>query len=149
MDDLDVVVPPLCATAGGIEVRPLVVRQLSPFAKALKKLPDDVIAGLSTGSINPLAIAEHCDVFAEAVAIATFTDVKTIGDMLPDRLVNLVGAVLEVNLDFFVRHLAPALNDRMGRVTARGQRLIAVAGSMSSSGSSSMDTSDPTSSTTR
>lgn len=143
MDELDTLIP-TARTVEGIEVKPLVVRQISPFTKALKKLPQDVLTGIETGVVDFTAIAEHCDVFAEAVAIATDAKRERIGDLHPDALVALVGAVLEVNLDFFVRRLAPQLQ----ALTVMGERLVQRVGLMSSSGSSSTDTGAPTSSST-
>lgn len=143
MDELDTLVP-TARTVEGIGVKPLVVRQISPFAKALKKLPPDILAGVETGVVDFAAIAEHCDVFAEAVAIATDTKREQIGDLHPDALVALVGAVLEVNLDFFVRRLAPQLQ----ALAAVGEQLVQRVGLTSSSASSSTDIGVPTSSST-
>lgn len=143
MDELDTLIPPP-RTVEGIDVRPLVVRQISPFTKTLKRLPPEILAGVESGNVDFMAIAEHCDVFADAVAIATDTKPEQIGALGPDQLVALVGAVLEVNLDFFVRKLAP----QIAALIAAGEQLVQRVGPTPSSASSSTGTVAPTSSST-
>ena len=130
MEDLAALIPEP-KTVEGVIVRPLVVRQISPFVRTLKKFPPEVIDGLQLGRVDPLQVAEHCDVFVEAVSVATGKPQEQIGDMRPDQLINLVGAVVEVNIDFFVRSLAPAL----GNLVDIGKRLVDRLGPTSSSGS--------------
>lgn len=143
MDELDTLIA-VPRVVEGIEVKPLVVRQISPFTKALKNLPGDILVGVEAGAVDFTAVAEHCDVFVEAVAIATDTKREQIGDLHPDQLVALVSAVLAVNLDFFVRRLVPQLQ----ALAAVGEQLVQQVGPMSSSASSNTDIAAPTSSST-
>ena len=102
---------PATVTVAGqaVEVRPLTLRQLGPFTRAMGPLE-----GVDVGDV--MAIARHTEVVVEAVAIATGRDPEWLWGLPPEDLVVLAGAVIEVNGRFFSRTLAPAIAQALARV---------------------------------
>lgn len=103
--------PGVYVTAAGerVEVAPLKVRQLPAFARAVAPLLSEM-AGRRDGLLDVAAlVALHGERLAQAVAVATSRPEAWVGDMEADDFVRLVALVIEVNGDFFVRRLAPAL----------------------------------------
>lgn len=108
MANLETYVPTAkTATAGGkaIAILPLRVRQLPAFAAAIAPA-----AGMLSERNLLAAVARHGPSLIEAVSIATGEPVDWLGDLLPDEFVALVADVIEVNADFFVRRVNPALH---------------------------------------
>lgn len=102
--------------AGGrtVQVRPLSPRQLPPFIAAVRPLQDAIGAGMSLDALDAGAIArlaeQHTEHLVQAVAVATRESADFIGDELSVvELVELAGAVIEVNADFFVHRMVPAI----------------------------------------
>lgn len=102
---------PATVTVSGqaIEVRPLTLRQLGPFTRAMEPL-----GGLDLGDV--MAIARHTEAVVEAIAVATGRDLEWLWGLSPEDLVVLAGAVVEVNARFFSRTLAPAIAQALARV---------------------------------
>lgn len=116
-----------------IKLRPLVVRQLAPFARALREIPEDVLAGIIAANVDALAIVECAPHLARAISIATGIDEERLLDWEPDVLLELGVGVVEVNGDFFVRRLTPML-------VSVASRLMTALGERSSSASSNLAT---------
>lgn len=137
MTDLTTLIPqPVTVTAGGREVAvaPIKVRELPAFAAAVDPLLQEIAAGAGVAAL----MMSNPEAFIKAVAIGARLERAFVDDLELDELLNLAAAVLEVNVDFFVRRLAPAFNLAVGRIGAL------VAGLMLSSGSSPTGTSEPT-----
>ncbi|MCB1630603.1 MAG: hypothetical protein H7A12_07270 [Pseudomonadales bacterium] len=81
------------------------------------------------------------DDLVRAVAIATDQTEDWLGELLPDEFLPLVTAVVEVNADFFVRRVLPALN-------AATETTLATLGMTPLPSSSPTATAGPESSTT-
>lgn len=114
MDELEVLagaLPPLHKTvvAGGqtLAITPLRVGQIPGFARAIRPLVPQLGA---SGTDWFELLAEHGDALIEALRIATGLGRHDLAELPPDEFVELAAAVMEVNADFFVRRLTPALS---------------------------------------
>lgn len=130
--DVYVVTPCEVAVAGkAVAVSPLRVRQIPAFARHVAP----VAAFLMNGDLLA-AVAAGGEDMVKALAVATGEPEDWLGDLLPDEFVALAAAVMEVNADFFVRRVAPAL-------AAAGETMktqMPTAGETSSPSSSTTDT---------
>lgn len=100
-----------------LEIRPLKVRQIQPFARAVSAvLPAVRVVG---GQLDLLPlVTEHGQDIAQAVAVAVEKAPDWVGALDADTFVRLAGAVLEVNADFFVRRLVPTLTQQTQTLAA-------------------------------
>lgn len=105
------------STGDKVVARPMVVRQLAPFARALREIPEDVIAGLVAQRFDALSIAESLPAIAKALHVATGMDEDKLLDMGLDDLLLVATAVIEVNADFFLKRLTPVLEGAVSRLT--------------------------------
>src|SRR5574340_1578082 len=129
MTDLTTLIPqPVTVTAGGREVAvtPIRTRELVAFTAAVDPLLQEIAAGAGVAAL----MTRDVESLIKAVAIGARLERAFVDDLELDELLNLAAAVLEVNADFFVRRLAPALDLAVERIGAR------LAGAMLSSGSS-------------
>lgn len=102
----------LLTVAGrSLEVRPVTLRQLGPFTRALREL-----AGVDLGDV--LSIAGHTEQVVAAVQSATGLDESWLWELSPEDLVTLAGTVARVNAGFFARSLLPAITRTLEGVTA-------------------------------
>lgn len=88
--------------SGPIEIRPLTLRQLSAFSRAVAPILPHLVHGQIVA-----AIVENPDALLEAVAAATGIPAAGLPED-PAEFVELAAAVVEVNVDFFIRRLLPA-----------------------------------------
>jgi hypothetical protein len=136
-----------------VDVSPLRARQLLRVLEALEPLLDETIAIVAEyGSITAAAkdvrsgknlprwmarARAHLDELIELISAAIEKPHEWGGALTLDEVIELAGAVLEVNLDFFSSRLAPALARQMDRLTLR------LAGSTRSTGSPPQATPSP------
>lgn len=114
-DVLDTLYPqPRRIAAGGetIDVLPLKVRQIPAFSRAIAPSLQALAANNWVG-----ALALHGEALIEACAAATGRSSEWLGELDPDEFLALVTAVLEVNGDFFVRRLLPAIEQAAASLT--------------------------------
>lgn len=101
-----------------VVVTPLRVREVQAFARAVAPLVD-VLPTLLANDPGPHTLValldQHSDAIAQCVAVAARMDRAAVDELLPDELLALAAACLEVNVDFFKRAL-PGMQ-------ARGQKL--------------------------
>lgn len=121
---LDAFVPQV-RQVGAVEVRPLRLRQLPAFSRAVAPVLPFLLAGQIVA-----AITEDLDALLLAVSVATDIPLADLPDD-PAEFVALASAVVEVNVDFFTRRLLPA--DR-----AAGAAIRAMMGATSPDGASSL-----------
>lgn len=98
---------PVTVRAGGreIAITPIRVRELAAFAKAVQPIAADAAAGADIASL----LVDHADAVIEAAAIGARLEREFVLDLGLEELVDLAGAVLTVNVDFFVHRLLPKL----------------------------------------
>lgn len=107
MSGADILFPtPVVVGLGGrkVEVLPLRIENLVRFSRAIRP----ALPKLMTGQLQ-LAAEDHFEDLRAALAIATDATPEEISNAWGDEFVDLLGAVMQVNLDFFVNRLAPAL----------------------------------------
>ncbi len=95
-----------------VTVAPLKVRQIPSFTRAIAP----VMVHLSSGDMVT-AVAVAGDELIRAVAIATDESVEWLGELEADDFIRLASEVLEVNADFFVHRLTPAISRASGSLT--------------------------------
>lgn len=87
-----------------LQITPLRVRQIPAFLREVGPA-----GSLLMGGNVAQAVALHGEGIARAMAVATGESEDSIGDLLPDAFLELVGVVMEVNADFFGQRVAPQI----------------------------------------
>lgn len=125
------VITPRALAIGGktLALTPLRMRQLPAFAKSI--MP---VAGFMMRGELLAALAIAGDDLVDAVTVAIGEPREWVVELLPDEFITLASAVMEVNTDFFVQHVAP-------QVTAAAESMTKAlrAGATSSPVSSATD----------
>lgn len=98
-----------------LAVRPLTIGQYPAFARAIRPLAP----ALDADEPDWLAlVAEHGEALIEAASVATGIGRDDLGRLDPDEFIEIAAAILAVNMDFFVRRLAPAVKAAEGKILA-------------------------------
>lgn len=118
--------------SGTLTVRPLTLRQLPAFSRAVQPVLPWLLAGQIVA-----ALTEDGDAVIAAIAAATGLAAQDMPED-PAEFVALAGAVIEVNVDFFTRRLLPA--DRAAGAAIRAAMPMSPDGVSSLPGSASGDT---------
>lgn len=129
--DLDALAnTPLTVTVGGrpVDITPIRVVELPAMLRAC----EPIFTQLSAGDVAA-ALLQNPDAAIVAIAVGARLTRAEIDALALDELIDLGGAVLQVNADFFARRLAPAFVSASEKVTR------ALAGSMPLSGWSAQD----------
>lgn len=105
-----------------VAISPIRVKQLPSFTRAVSPLISNIIQGDSPAVL----VATNADDVIAAVSAASNLSVEAIGELEVDDLIKLAGAVIEVNLDFFIRRVLPQVNLVSERIEALtdGQTLL-------------------------
>ncbi|MEW5837168.1 MAG: DUF6631 family protein [Pseudomonadota bacterium] len=127
---------PLVVTVAGtaLELTPIRLGELPRILAAVRPIAAD----LSTEPDWLDLLGRHGEAVLELLALATRRDRAWIEGLALDEAVTLAAAVFEVNADFFVRRVAPSIEQG-------GERLAPIlsAGTMPSPGSSPPATATP------
>lgn len=108
---------PRTVTVAGeaIELRPITVGKLPELTRAVRPM----MGAFAGGEPDWMAlIEEHGERLIAACAVATGRKREWIAELMPDEFIALCSAVVEVNLDFFVRRMAPAFEGFAARIEA-------------------------------
>jgi hypothetical protein len=138
MSELDILVPaPAVVEIDGelLEITPLRVGELAAMLRAVRPFAEQLLGEPDFIRL----LAEHSESVTEAVAIAARRPKEWIDQLLVDEAIRLATVVFEVNADFFVQRVVPAVKAAAARLNA------APAGATPSTGSSVPDTATPTS----
>lgn len=116
---------------GDIVLEPMRMAKLKSFSHAVEPLISHIFDFLEDdkseksdsekqekikSSILPL-INKHYDDLVNLVCVACNDVTKEkIDDMMPDEFIDLIGGVIEVNADFFVKNLLPIVKRRVGSI---------------------------------
>lgn len=102
--------------SGDICVEPMKMAVIKKFSEAVKPVFGQ-LAEMATNKEKqqniPELITEHYDDLAGLVCIASPVTKDAIDNMYPDEFIQLVGACIEVNADFFMKSLMPALKETL------------------------------------
>ena len=105
-----------------INVSPLTVAQVPAFSRAIRKIVEPLLKS-GTDDFNEIDLAlmftEHPEDFIEAVRVASGIDSDELGQAHLDDLLNVAGAALRVNMDFFAHRVAPMLREQMAAITGK------------------------------
>lgn len=116
-DDLSVVFEPTTQTVtigqDQITVTPIRIGKLQAFTQAIKPIASDVLDAMEGSGDLLTTIELHGDRMIEAVQVATGLERGKLDEMLPDDFVRLTSAVVEVNADFFIKRLLPAMKQEV------------------------------------
>jgi len=138
MDDLNTLVPePVVVeiTGNRIEITPLRVGEFPAMLRAIRPFAEQL-----AGEPDWLALlAGHGESLLDALALACRRPREWVDGLDLDDALQLVAAVFEVNADFFVQRLAPAVQHAAAQVNGR------LRGAMPSTDSSAPGTASPTS----
>ncbi|MFZ5555099.1 MAG: DUF6631 family protein [Pseudomonadota bacterium] len=132
-------VPKVVTVAGtAVELTPIRLGELPRLLAAVRPIAADLSAGLSAEPDWLDLLARHGEAVLELLTLATRRDRAWIEGLALDEAVTLAAAVFEVNADFFVRRVAPSIEQG-------GERLAPIlsAGTMPSPGSSPPATATP------
>ena len=101
-----------------IVVTPVKVKNLPAFLAAIEPVVRQLSASSAgaTGAKDDLllALATHAPNVIKATAVGVGVEEKWLGEQTTEVLVDLATAVLEVNMDFFVRVLLPRVTAAIG-----------------------------------
>jgi len=116
-DDLSVVFEPTTRTVtigqDQITVTPIRIGKLQAFTQAIKPIASDVLDAMEGSGDLLTTIELHGDRMIDAVQVATGIERGKLDEMLPDDFVRLTSAVVEVNADFFIKRLLPAMKQEV------------------------------------
>lgn len=123
MNELEAVVPPTRAlTLGGtsVTIGPVTLGRLPGVVGALRPVAAQ-IAGFDAAAPDALinALIEHPTVLCDALIAATGLSADLVEGLDLAEGVDLASAVIELNLDFFARAVAPRLSTALGGVAAK------------------------------
>jgi hypothetical protein len=118
-----------------IDITPIRVGELSAMLRAVRPFAEQLV-----GDPDFLRLlAEHGDALITATAVASRRPKEWVEGLVVDDAIRLATALFEVNADFFVHRVVPAVQQAAARLK------VTPAGAMPSSGSSVPDTATPTS----
>lgn len=121
MNELDTLIPqPVTLTIADktLDILPIKVGRLPAFLRAVAPFMGAFKAGENVDFMALLTA--HGESVLDACAVGAGVERAWIDDLDPAQLVQIAQAVVEVNLDFFTRSLAPALT---GAAKGVGQAL--------------------------
>lgn len=145
-ESLDTVLPvskePI--TIGGKSVTPKVIKvsQVGPVLRAIRPFNATIKTAMKNSAegndpaknFDVLEVLEHhADNLIELVSTLTGEDKKFIGDLDLDDMIKITTAVMEVNLDFFIRKVLPLLSGEMARLGSGLLKATPTSGQTSSS----------------
>lgn len=114
--DLDIFTPDSSTveiSGQAVEVKPITIGKLKPFAAAVRPIYGDVMAFIDGGGDFLDIIERDYDNLLQACMIATGVSRESLEAATLDEFTLLVATVLRVNADFFVRKLLPTLRGAM------------------------------------
>lgn len=96
-----------------MQLQPVRIKDLPAFLAAIEPFARELVEGDIAG-----ALMRQADRVIEATAIGAGIPRADLEDATPDVLIELAVRVVEVNADFFVRRLLPALTAAAERIGA-------------------------------
>jgi len=94
-------------------VTPIRMGNLQAFTQAIKPIASDVLDAMEGSGDLLTTIELHGERMIEAVQIATGVPRPELDSMMADDFVRLASAVIEVNADFFISRLLPAMKQEV------------------------------------
>lgn len=132
--DLDTVIPAgprkITTSQGEFVVGPLTMKKMSRVLKALQPLQHFFKGGWENIDHAMFfdMIAEHCDAAQELLAAGLGKEKSVVEEMTPDEFVELFMALVQENLDFFIRSVIPKLSMAMALISENVKEKIQLPG---------------------
>ena len=112
---------------GDIILEPMRMSKLKSFSQAVEPIIGQIFSMLDSDESSEnkndfkqgilQMINKHYDDLVNLVCVACSDMSKEkIDDMMPDEFIDLIGGVIEVNADFFVKNLLPIVKGRVGSI---------------------------------
>lgn len=112
-----------------LTIEPVRLGQLGAFLRAVQP----IAAELVNGEVDVVALlADHTERVLAALSAATGQPHAWVAALALDEAVLLAAAVIEVNADFFVQRVMPAVTAQLGAVRASIQSATSTIGSSNS-----------------
>lgn len=124
--DIEKVVPVVSTVVingESLTIKPFKFAQLPKVFKLVQPIVDTLngLQGLSKPALITTLIAEHGERVIELIMLVTGKDKAWAEDLDTDDGIRVLGAVLEVNYDFFIRAVMPAITGRISQIAQTGQ----------------------------
>jgi len=116
-----------------IMVVPIVIGQIPGLLKAVKSLAPLFSSAPPSADMLTSMMDTDADAVIDIIAVALNKPRAWVNQVPPDEFIELAGAVLEVNVDFFMKRVLPALRDAMKRLPESLAQKMAGAGMTASS----------------
>lgn len=106
-----------------LTIKPFKFAQLPKVFKLIQPILDtlNTLQGQSRPALIAAIIAEHGDRVVELVKMTTGKDQAWADELDMDEGASILGAILEVNLDFFIKGVLPTIVGRINKATPTGQ----------------------------
>lgn len=131
---------------GDFVVQPVRMGKFKAFAQAAMPCANDVMAFLDTPKLDDTAgikqpdsidlvtlIDRHEENMFLMASICSGLTKEQYDQLLPDDYLAIVGAVIEINADFFVQNLLPAVAGRIQSITERVRNIVSKTAGMTQS----------------
>lgn len=131
---------------GDFVVQPVRMGKFKAFAQAAMPCANDVMAFLDTPKLDDTAgikqpdgidlvtlIERHEENMFLMASICSGLTKEQYDQLLPDDYLAIVGAVIEINADFFVQNLLPAVAGRIQSITERVRNIVSKTAGMTQS----------------
>jgi hypothetical protein len=115
-----------------VDILPLRLRQMPAFTRAAKP-----VAGLLFIADYFTLLEEHPEVASDIIQTYLGWDAEVVGALFQDETVRLISAIYEVNGDFFIQRLRPAMTQATEGAAAQIAKLGILAGPQPLPGSGS------------
>ena len=118
---------------GEFTVEPVRMGKFKAFAQAAMPCANDVMAYLDNGGDLVTLIDRHEENMFLMASICSGLTKEQYDQLLPDDYLAIVGAVIEINADFFVRNLLPVVAGRIQSITERVRNIVSKTAGMTQS----------------
>ena len=118
---------------GEFTVEPVRMGKFKAFAQAAMPCANDVMACLDNGGDLVALIDQHEEPLFVMASICSGLTKDQYDQLLPDDYLAIVGAVIEINADFFVQNLLPAVAGRIQSITERVRNIVSKTAGMTQS----------------
>lgn len=100
-----------------ILIKPVKVKHLSKAAKLVAPIAADV----AKDGLSVAAFIEYPDQIIELVALVCDLPVDWVGELDLEEMLRILAPLIQVNMDFFVRRMVPAITDLTRNLSPVGQ----------------------------
>ena len=100
-------------TLHGITVEAVRMRNLQGLASAVQPIVGDVLNAVEGRGDWLALVVDHTGRMCEALRCCSNASAAQIAELPPDQFIELLSIAVELNTDFFIRRLMPAIRTRM------------------------------------